>query len=155
MRPRSNVEERPTTIFLTISRCPATQIEREKLRMEEHWSEVVRLTKLRCYDSRPIIVERISHPADLFPGLDELLSELRPYTTYGLLEQKYRVLIARVSERLSAIEASPQDAELLGVEPGKPLLLIDRIAFALDNRPAEWRLSFCRTDAYEYCVEHT
>ncbi|HEV7252742.1 MAG TPA: GntR family transcriptional regulator [Mesorhizobium sp.] len=154
MRPRDNVLERPTTEFLSVERGAASAAERETLRMDAGWSEVVRAVKLRKYDGKPIIVERIAYPADLFPGLDELLATLRPDTTYGLLEERYRVLIARVSERLSAIAASTEDAALLGAEAGKPLLGIDRLAIALDGRPAEWRVSHCSTDDYEYFVEH-
>lgn len=154
VRPRSGVLERPTTRFLSVARQPATASERGKLQMEASRSEVVRARKLRCYDGRPVIVERVACPAHLFPGLEDLLSELQPETTYGLLEEKYRVLIARVVERLSAVPASAEDAGWLGVVEGTPLLAIDRVAFALDGQAAEWRVSHCRTDAHEYLVDH-
>ena len=154
MRPKDNVLERPTTQFLSIGRAPASPAEREVLRLDSGFAEVVRADKVRCFDSKAIIVETVAYPADLFPALDELLEALRPDTTYGMLEQKYRVLIVQVSERLSAIPASASDARRLEVAEATPLLRIERIAFSLDGRVAEWRVSHCRTDSYEYFVEH-
>jgi len=42
---------------------------------------------------------------------------------------------------------------VLGVPAGHPLLQIDRIAFALDGRRAEWRVWLCRTDSLHYLSE--
>ena len=51
------------------------------------------------------------------------------------------------------MEAPDQAAALLGLEPGAPLLEIDRVAFALDGRPAEWRVSLCDTRHHHYLAE--
>lgn len=155
LRARSDVKERPVTEFHSITRGLPTAAERAKLALGDRGTEVVRAVKVRKFDDRPVILERIAYPADLFPALDKLLAELKPDTTYGLLEEKYRVLIARVAERVTAIPASAADAKKLGVKVGEALLAIDRVAVALDGRIAEWRLSHCRTEAHEYYVEHT
>jgi GntR family transcriptional regulator len=51
------------------------------------------------------------------------------------------------------VEAPAEAARLLGIEPGGPLLEVDRVAFALDGRPAEWRVSLCDTRRHHYLAE--
>ncbi len=153
--PKDEPGEKPSTELLECSREAATSAERLRLQMDAGWAEVIRLLRTRHYRDAPVIVERISLPADMFSGLEKLIAEQQPDTVYGLLEQKYRVLIVRVVERLTAVGASPEDAKLLGVEEGHPLLEIDRIALAIDGRPVEWRVSRCRTEDHEYTIELT
>lgn len=143
----------PTTKTVSCARRQASQTERRKLQLERKDSDVVRLRRLRLYEGKPIISEQIALPAHRFPGLSELLDELKPDTIYSILEQKYRVLIVRVVERLSAVAASSQEARVLGIAQGAPLLQIERVAFSLDGQPVEWRVSRCLNDAHDYYVE--
>jgi GntR family transcriptional regulator len=147
-----NPSERPVSHFISIAVGVASQAERAALQLGSAQDRVVRATRLRTFASVPAIIEDIAYPQDMFPGLAELLRKLHPDTTYGLLEQKYRVLITTVQEKLGPVAASPFDAEHLRIEPGEPLLRIERLAFALDGRPAEWRVSRC-TKACEYVVD--
>lgn len=152
IHPKAGSNKFPTTDFISCARAKASA---EEQRMLQGVSEVVRIIKLRRFDSKPAIVERIAVRGDLFPGLEDLLNELRPETTYTLLEERYRVLILRVVERLSAIAASPSDAKLLLLTKGAPLLQISRVAYSLDGAAVEWRISRCVTQSHEYVVELT
>jgi GntR family transcriptional regulator len=149
---RSNPAERPVSHFISIEVAAATEAERTALQLASPDDRVVRATKIRAFGTGPAIIEENAYPHDMFPGLDELFRKLHPDTTYGLLEQKYRVLITTVQEKLDAAAASRLDAEHLKVDLGAPLLRIDRTAFALDGRPAEWRVSRC-TNACEYIID--
>jgi GntR family transcriptional regulator len=149
---RSNPAERPVSRFISIAVSPASEEERAALQLTDPGDKVVRATKVRTYGTVPAIIEEIAYPDDMFPGLGELFRKLHPDTTYGLLEQKYRVLITTVKEKLDAAAASRLDSEHLKVDVGEPLLRIDRTAFALDGRPAEWRVSRC-TNACEYVLD--
>jgi GntR family transcriptional regulator len=42
------------------------------------------------------------------------------------------------------------DAALMGIAPGMPVLVIDRLAADLDGQEVEWRVSLCRTDRFHY-----
>ncbi len=152
IQPKSGVNVFPTTDFVSCTRAKASVEEQQML---EGVPEVIRLVKVRRFNSKPTIVERIAVRGDLFPGLDDLLNELRPETTYSLLEERYRVLILRVAERLSAIAAAAADAKLLLLPKGAPLLQISRVAYSLDGSPVEWRVSRCATHSHEYVVELT
>jgi len=153
IQPKSGSNKFPTTEFLSCTREKASAEEQRML--QAGIPEVIRLVKLRRFDRRPAIVERITIRGDLIPGLEHLIKELRPETTYTLLEERYRVLILRVVERLGAVAATAGDAKLLAVAKGDPLLQIDRIAYSLDGCPVEWRVSRCNAQSHEYVVELT
>jgi GntR family transcriptional regulator len=63
------------------------------------------------------------------------------------------VSISVAREELRAVLANKRDAKELRLEPGTPLLQIDRIAIALDGQPAEWRMSRCDTRDIVYAVD--
>lgn len=112
---------------------------------------VTRIRRVRDLDGAPAILEDISVPCGLFPGLSGA-SEL-PNTIYELYERDFGVTISRAEERLAAIEAGPDVAKLLKLDVGQPILEIDRIAFALDGRAVEWRVSLCDTRHHRYLAE--
>ncbi len=112
---------------------------------------VARIRRVRVLGGVPAIVETIVVSEALFPniGRDGDL----PNTIYELYERRYEVTVARAEERLRAKAAEPAIAELLEIEPGTPLLEIDRTAFSLDGAPVEWRLSLCETRSHYYLAE--
>jgi GntR family transcriptional regulator len=111
---------------------------------------VVAIERVRFLSDKPAIAERIVVPCALFPGIGA--GEL-PNNLYDLYSTAFGVTIARATERLKAVPAGRRHAELLGVSEGAPLLEIDRVAFAIDGRPAEWRVSLCTTDTIHYASD--
>jgi GntR family transcriptional regulator len=73
-----------------------------------------------------------------------------PNTLYDLFQKAYGVLVTRTDDRLSAIAADSETAAALGIAPGTPLLRIGRIAYGLDDRPVEWRVSVCHLAGAHY-----
>ena len=116
---------------------------------------VLRIDRRRMIGGAPAIVERIAVPQALFPDLDVLDEDGLPNTLYDLYQKRYGVTVGRATERLRAVAATAEDAHHLGVEPGAPLLEIERIARDLDDGPVEWRLSRCLTDRLAYLSELT
>jgi GntR family transcriptional regulator len=107
---------------------------------------VLTLTRLRLLDGARIF-ERIYLRASTFAGLDR--REI-PNNLYNFYSREFGITIGRAREHLKAIAASRTQAEHLAANVGDPLLQIDRLAFSLDDRPVEWRVSACRTDAIHY-----
>ena len=56
----------------------------------------------------------------------------------------------RADEKLRAVAASDAQAELLGVAPGAPLLLVERVTSTFNGRAVELRRGLCRTDRHHY-----
>ena len=69
-------------------------------------------------------------------------------SVYELLRERYGVSIDRAEQSVAATEADAEHAALLGVAPGKPVLLFDRVAYSGD-RAVEHCFSRYRGDRYE------
>jgi len=108
---------------------------------------VIRIRRLRSLSEVPLIVETLSLPQRLFPGLE---AGPIPNNLYSLFAGRYGVTIAHARERLKAVALAASDAAALGVATGSPALQIDRIALSLDGTPVERRLSLCLTQEVHY-----
>lgn len=137
----------PESVLREVSRGPANMSEREKLKLGPG-EPVIRIARLRSLRGRVTISEYLSMPARLFPGLaDE--GEV-PNNLYDLFAARYGITVSGGAEIVKAVAASAEDAALLGLPEGAPLLAVDRVATALDGTPVEWRYSLCDTAACGY-----
>jgi GntR family transcriptional regulator len=96
------------------------------------------------------LVDDITLAAELFPGLSEKLFVSRQNTIYHLYQSRYGINVLRTDERLSAVLATGDIAQLLGVTTGAPLLEIRRIALTFRDRPVELRVSRVNTARHDY-----
>jgi len=111
---------------------------------------VIRIRNLLSLDGRPVIVDDITLPAALFPGLNERIFAGRDNTIYHLYQSRYGINVLRTDERLRAGLGNGAVADLLGVEPGAPLLEIRRVALTFRDRPVELRVSRVNTASHVY-----
>jgi GntR family transcriptional regulator len=58
---------------------------------------------------------------------------------YGLFESEFGTRMIRAEERIRAVGADPDAAELLGVAPQTPLLSVERASFTYGDKPVEMR----------------
>lgn len=106
--------------------------------------------RLRHYDGRPALVERIFLPSARLPGVSERLDAEKPASIYLLLESHFNVLITRVEERVRARFPDEAEAELLELDANTPVLEVERVAFSLSGERMEWRTMTCETSAIHY-----
>lgn len=106
--------------------------------------EVVHLVRLRLAGGEPMALERATLPA-------WALGEVPQDSLYRALEAR-GLRPVRALQRLRAV-AAREEAKPLGVEPGSPLLHLERISYLADGRPIEWVKSWYRADRYELLVE--
>ncbi len=111
---------------------------------------VIHIRRVRSLNTKPALAEEIVVPAVLFPDLGLPPGSDLPNTLYDLYERIYGISIASVVERVSAVAASASEASLLSLAPGAALLQIDRIAYTVDGKPVEWRVSRCDTSQCHY-----
>jgi GntR family transcriptional regulator len=161
-----NTQERTLFRFFRLARpggerlTPARGVERVRVRASRtedrsrlglaQGARVVEIERLRLVDGRPVIREIIVLPAALFPGLERHCP--LPNTLYSLYQTHYGITIVSAVEELSATAATAEDAADLGVSPGDPLLMIDRIGLCLEDLKVEWRVSRVRTSDVVYAV---
>ncbi len=124
-----------------------TESEAGTLAMSQR-DEAIRIERVRTIGGRPSIVETITLPLARFPGFYAI--EDVPNNVYRLYSERWGITIGRASEKLKAIPASAADAALLGCAPATPLLEISRVAYDLEAKPVELRISRCLTDGIHY-----
>jgi DNA-binding GntR family transcriptional regulator len=112
--------------------------------------EVFRIARVRFADEEPVAFEDSWIPAARFPGLLDL--DLRG-SLYRLMRDEYGSAPVRAIERLEPVIADPDHAEALGVAPGAPLMLIERVAYAADGVPVEFARDHHRGDRAQFIVE--
>ena len=106
-------------------------------------SLLIDIARIRLADGIPISLERVQLPAELFPGLLEL-----PLggSIYDLLDSRYGIRPDEVVEHLEVAEATSDEAALLAVNAGAPLLAITRISATAAGVPFEFSHDLFRAD---------
>ena len=106
-------------------------------------SLLIDIARIRLADGIPISLERVQLPAELFPGL--LVLPLGG-SIYDLLDSHYGIKPDEVVEHLEVAEASSDEAALLAVNVGAPLLAITRISATSAGVPFEFSHDLFRAD---------
>jgi len=109
---------------------------------------VLRLHRLRLADGEPMSIDTSHLPARRFPGLRKQLE--RHASLYETLRTDYGIHLAEAEETIETVLADPHDAQLLGVDPGLPLLLLSRHAIDSTGQPVEFAQSWYRGDRYKF-----
>jgi GntR family transcriptional regulator len=112
--------------------------------------KVIRIRNVLSLEGHPAIVDDITLPAELFPGLTEKIFLARGNTIYHLYQSRYGINVLRTDERLRAVLAPRDVAQYLEIAPGAPLLEIRRVALTFRDRPVELRLSRVNTARHDY-----
>lgn len=110
---------------------------------------VIEIQRVRLADGSPISLEVAQFPADAFPGL---LEQQLAGSLYGILEKHYDLVTSRADERIEAVNATPEEATLLGVKQRSALLLITRIAYDQNDSPCEFSRDLFRGDRTRLAV---
>ena len=98
------------------------------------------IVRLRLGNGIPLLYERIFLTDALCPDALKTVQSENPVSLYLFLEREYNLLITRVQESLQARTPSIEEARLLAIEPGAPVLEAERIAYSLGGEPVEWRV---------------
>ena len=139
----------PEVRTLSFRRDRADAAAARALGIAQH-EKVVRIRNVLSLEGRARIVDDIALPAALFPGLTEKIFLARDNTIYHLYQSRYGINVLRTDERLRAVLATTEDARLLAVQAGEPLLEIRRVALTFRDRPVELRVSRVDTSAHAY-----
>lgn len=116
-------------------------------------SPIVILRRLLQFGSKPVVVDEIYLPGEIFGALT--LEALREHqgSLYSLFESQFGVRMVRAEERIRAVPADKTSADLLGVAEGSPLLSVERISFSYGDKPVEWRRGLYSTAEHCYFNE--
>lgn len=116
-------------------------------------SPVIRLSRLRLLDAKPVLAEEIWLPRTLFqPLLDTDLDQQGPLL-YPIYEALCGQVVASAEETLTADSVSEIHARLLQIPPNSPVVVIERLARNYAGEPLEWRRSRGHARHFRYSVE--
>jgi GntR family transcriptional regulator len=128
---------------------PATGAETRDLRLREG-EPVVALVRLRLADDQPVAVESVVLHGACAPAV--MQADLEGGSLHELLAAAGFVP-ARGRATITAEAATADDAGLLGIEPGSPLLVERRVIVDLRGRPLEITASRYPADQYALDVD--
>lgn len=114
---------------------------------------LIEVKRLLTFSGRPLIYDHIVIPAAPFKGLNGTRVEENQGSMYSMYETEYGVRMIRAEERLTAVAANAEVAEVLNLKVGSPLLSIERVSYTYGDKPMEWRLGLCLTDDHHYMSE--
>jgi GntR family transcriptional regulator len=121
---------------------------RERLRLDD--GRVHRIRRLRLHGDRPIMVQTLHLPVQLFPQIDGVDFAV---FQYPMFEKLYGIYVLRAEEQLRPGVAGDDDAALLGFQRGSPVVLVERTAYSRDDVPIEFRQTVGRGDRYAYTFD--
>ncbi|MEO8104611.1 MAG: GntR family transcriptional regulator [Betaproteobacteria bacterium] len=130
----------------------AARVDAESARLLEiaPAERVFRIRNVLSLAGRAVIVDDITLPQSLFPGLNRVVFTGRENTIYHFYQSRFGINVLRTHERLRAVAAPRAVAPLLALAAGDPLLRVQRVALTYRDRPVELRVSHVNTAAHEY-----
>lgn len=145
----------PTTNLLGMSVRKATLTEATTFSFDDKNTNLVEIKRLRSIkkgsDSVPTLIETILISADMFPNFQNQTD--LPDALYPYYQEKYHQSVLSAEENLTAVGANFEEADLLGIKIGSPLLSVARTARDLRGRVIEYRISRFLTEDHVYHVD--
>ena len=111
---------------------------------------VVQARRILSFAGEPTILEDIWLPGQAFKGLtaEQMANYQGP--TYAMFELDFGVRMVRAEEKIRAVLADGEQAQLLHTPAGTPLLSVERTAYTYNDVPMELRRGLYRTDTHHY-----
>jgi len=109
-------------------------------------SLVIYVQRLRLIDDEPIALFNSYIRKDIGISEDEDYSQ----SIYNLLENKYGISIKKGKKVIEVANATEEEANLLDIERGEPVLVIKNTTIDSRNFPIEYAEGIYRSDKYKY-----
>ncbi len=117
---------RPGTRILAQELIDGDDTIRKALKLEPN-EKILRLMRLRLADDRPVAIQTTCLPAKLIPGLES--RDLTDQSLFAILRQDYYIYPAWTEAEIEATRAEPLQAQLLGLTPGDPVLIVRGLSY--------------------------
>jgi GntR family transcriptional regulator len=89
---------------------------------------------------------------EVVKGTFEACLERHDGSLYKFMEQEHHVNISSADESLEALACSKDLAMILDIQPGSPILFLERITYTAEDQPLEYVKMYNRADIYKYSV---
>jgi GntR family transcriptional regulator len=110
----------------------------------------VQVRRLLLAGDRPVVLDDLWLPGPAFKGLTVERLQAWRGPMYRLFEAEFAVHMIRAEEKIRAVAAGAEEAALLGVASGSPLLSVERLSYTYGDKPVELRRGLYQTDGHHY-----
>ena len=141
---------RPRSDVLKQEQVSASQKVASYLNLEPG-APVIQIDRLRYVNHEPIVLVTTYLPYDICPAL--LQVDLTDQSLYAYLESEHGLFIASGKRFLEAVVANQLEAELLKVDEGSPLILLNSVSYLKDGTPIEYFHALHRGDRSRFETE--
>jgi GntR family transcriptional regulator len=121
-----------------------TERAREMLSLASADEPVVALDRVLAVDDVPRILVHTYVVARLAPGFEQVPMHNR--SLYETLARRYGITMRRAERWLEAASATAEQAKLLGIPKGAPVIAIESISYMQTDEPIEYYTAVYRTD---------
>jgi GntR family transcriptional regulator len=140
--------------ILEMERLPPSDLVRAHLELSESVETVLKIKRLRYANDQPIGLQTAYLPLTVDQDLS--IKELEEIgSLYSLLVSKFNIVPVDAYETVEAFAANENEAELLAVEIGSPLLLCERTTFSAQFKPIEYVKMMYPAGSYKYVMRIT
>jgi len=126
---------------------PAVETARSELGLPEG-GRVLHLYNLRLVNGLPLAIEDMYFPAERFPGLAELNWDNR--SVYATLERMYDAHPQEATDVVVAGSATRDEARLLGINTGAPVMRLQRTSLDRRGVPVEFSRVVFHAERYHF-----
>ncbi len=115
-------------------------------------NKIIRLKRIRLADGEPMAVQ-ISHlPYTLCPEIYQGGYDWNTQSLAVALED-LGLKMVRATQRVCSSAADKENASLLNITQGQPLMVVERTCFLKDNTPIEYATIHNRGDRWDFIME--
>lgn len=110
------------------------------------------LNRLRFGDDEPIGIQFSTILTEYCPNLER--HDFNLSSLYDILASEYKLTVREIHHTITAAVANAEQAELLEVTVGDPLVVVNTTTYFENGKLFEHTTSFYRADKYEYSTRH-
>jgi len=143
-----------TTALIGANEVPASSRVAKRLKIKEQ-EPVYEIRRVRSVKGEPFSRHVSYIPRDCCPGFLEEKPDLEGRQLCDLLKERYGIEQNKMIETLEIVHASAEEAEMLKVKKNYPLMLLEDIIFAVNNRPIEYASVLFRGDRIKIEIKNT
>jgi GntR family transcriptional regulator len=118
---------------------------------EEKQNPLIVIRRIRYLEGKPFAIESSYLP--FYIGRNLLVKTFNEkFSIYRYLEEEHGISFSCADHVIEPKRASPQDAALLGIKKGMPVLFISGVTFSESGEPVEYIKGIYRGDRYKLKV---
>lgn len=141
----------PNADVLSVTPIEITQKELEKTPLLSVFEtqKVFLIERVQNIDDKPIVYLRSYWPHDYGQKIAEY--DLTKEGLYEIAATHLNLSLSRAEQTIQAGIANKWEAQLLGVKPGFPVMIMERVAYSNES-PVELSINVYRADRYKYRI---